>query len=316
MNRLTLVLAATTAFFGATAIHAYRPWQSQARGAAEETVHAVAEHADLIPGVEMPGPGSLAPAAPSTTDADPGWQALLRYRLALLRDPATRAQRIREYIARLRFGGWEIEGPQIGMSATEVEEYLNARAELIAQRQERLLTCQLDPRCDQQALSATQREEARQDDFLLLGPDLHERMLDNRNLVPHLALARFFDSRLGEAHRMDPATMERLARAFHQEQQRIEQQAKQQGLYLRSATTGELVLLATAGSPDDHQRLADSTREHGQRLLDRAERILTSAQFAAFSRTFTPEVDELVAMHLDAREMQARRRALEARDRP
>lgn len=322
MSRLTLVLVATAIFFATTAVHAYRHLPSQPGGAMQEVfppVPGVEPRVSMQRAPQDAGPASPEPEVETSGAAavpDPGSQALKRYRLALLQDPATRAQRIREYVALLRFGGWEVEGPNIGMSAAEIDEYLQARAGLIAQRQEALLTCQLNPGCDDRAVLKTQRDDARSDDLMLLGPHRHERLRDYRTLAPHLVFARLFDAQLENAHRMDDATIERLARIFQQEQLRIQQQAERQGLHQRTVTNGELAVLITTSPHDEHPRLAESIREQGRRLLDLVQRVMTDVQFEQFSRMFEPQLDELVAIHGDPDEMEVRRLAMEAAGTP
>jgi hypothetical protein len=132
MNRVVLLLAATTLTFTATAIYyAHALGVEKARQSPLRMRAANGQQIESALGAQATGATAVAEKT-DTTDSgvklDPGLTAIARHYLDQLRDPATRAERKKEMVGRYREDMASSTG-MMGLSEEEFDRYVEALAE-------------------------------------------------------------------------------------------------------------------------------------------------------------------------------------------
>lgn len=227
---------------------------------------------------------------------DPVSLAVARHRLAGLRDPQRRAQREKEFVDLFLSGGWETVAAQIGMSDVELMRFLEARAQRLVQRNERLLECQLDAGCDIDALRTSSNGAGRRDEEDLLGPDRYARFKAFQQSSREHQFARQLNAHLPASDSLSAADTRRLALALADERESFLAQAQQDGQRgIAHVFASSLVLVGAApeGTATEYTRLRESATEYGRRLAGRAATVLTPAQFKQFRETLDADMTAL-----------------------
>jgi len=285
MNRLVLLLAATTLTFTATAIyyaHALSVEKTRQSRAALQTV--TAEPIEPVTGAKSNSATAAAGKVDTTSDGksrDPAEEAVARHQLARLRDPAGRAERKEQGIEFHR----DAYGPYargIGMSHEELSRLAEALAERNLERQQRRLECQLDPVCDEKALP---QANSRQDLADLLGPEMYPRFRAFSESLLERAQVDGIRRRLTAQNALSDDQADRLVTALSTERQKFATEAAQNGLEIQQRMVGPaagifLQSVSTRGATDPFAESVESATRYNQRILDLASTVLTTGQLA------------------------------------
>jgi hypothetical protein len=308
MNRLNLVLAATTLVLAGITVH----FAVAARTQRAQNDQSVTGTARLDGSLANPEPrftpdNSVAQVAATSTEEDgkpardtrfdPDTLALARYRLDELRDPHGRAQRLKELAALFRSG---MAGaiPYIGMSPDDLQRYAELRAELNLRGLVRNLECQIDPACDITAMRASRQAEAKREEAMALGPAMSARLKAFQAAFHERRLVNALQKALPATSALTSAQAEELALALSEETQKFDAQARQSGKTMLEYIGWNAIELRSAASPgaaDEIAQRRESAARHQRMLYDKAVSLLTTTQL----REFKSMQDEAIARYME-----------------
>jgi hypothetical protein len=283
MNRLVLLLAATTLTFTATAIYYARALSVEKARQSRTELQTAAERSEAVGGTDSaPAPVTgKADATGAGKRHDPAEDAVARYQLARLRDPAGRAERKEQGVEFLR----DAYGPHargIGMAHEELDRLVEAMAERNLVRAQRRLECQVDPACDEKALT---QAGSRQDLAELLGPEMYARFQAFSESSRERGQVADLRSQLTAPNALSDAQADRLITALSAERQKYATAAAQNGLELQGQIFGpaaglSLQSASTRGATDPFAERVESATRYNQRILEIASTVLTAGQLA------------------------------------
>ena len=286
MNRVVLLLAATTLTFTATAIYYAHALNIEKARQPRTELRTAAERIESVAGTDSVGPAAAADKA-GATDAgkkrDPAEDAVARHQLARLRDPAGRAERKERSIESLR----DAYGPYargIGLSHEDLGRLVEALAERTLERTQRRLECQLDPACDEKTLP---QASSRQDMADLLGPEMYARYREFSESVLDRGQVADMRRQLSTPNELSDAQADRLITALSAERRKFATETEQNGLELQARIIGPasgifLQSASTRGAADPFAERMESATRYNQRILSLASTVLTAGQLAEF----------------------------------
>lgn len=295
MNRLNAGLAIVGLGLGALTIHyarAARSLREPQQLVASSQPHATSDgqRAGSSGNAVAAGNAGKEPAqrdnAPTSSNRfEPGALAIARHRLEELRNPQSRARRVREVADLLRDGAISELLGHIPLTPQELDAYFLARAERNMQREQARLECQVNPACDPAAIREINTVAARNDEAELLGPDKYAKLQAYRKSMNQDSRVEMLSNRLRPDISLPRIQVEKLVRVLDEESGRIAAEAVQYGLEAGSySSVGGLVVPHTAarGAANESSQRMESATRYTQRLINRAATVLTAQQLAEF----------------------------------
>jgi len=287
MNRVVLLLAATTLTFTATAIYfAHALGVERARHSRLEVQSTRTGRKDQQAEAGFASPTEVGDAPDATSAGqrqDGANDVVARQQLAKLRDPARRAIRKEQSIESLR-GAYSDHARGLGLSREELGRLVEALAERILERAQRRLECQLDPACDEKTLP---QASSRQDMADLLGPEMYARYREFSESALDRGQVADMRRQLSTPNELSDAQAERLITALSAERRKFATETEQNGLELQARIIGPgsgifLQSASTRGAADPFAERMESATRYNQRILSLASTVLTAGQLAEF----------------------------------
>lgn len=283
---VNVLLAAATLVLGCIAMYCARGLE-QERARAQHMPPVTAEPLAALTGADearsMAAPTAVGAAATAANKAaDPGDQAVARYRLSRLGDSQGRAEETALLADQWR--EWEELAAWAGLSAQEAEALVALVVETRLEELRSYYACEADPACRR---TAYPMEQAIDGDRLvsILGPEKAARIQAHQAASAEHQFIRFFRE-LPAAAALDDADVGRLALAMAEERRRFEQAAAQAGMRVEAEDSpyiGYALRIATAPSESrDLPRKLESATQYTARVYERAAAILPPAPLARF----------------------------------
>jgi hypothetical protein len=251
-----------------------------------------------------PEPGSNATALPRTREpakaadspiedekarqerAEEQYRESARRALAQLSDPTMRAQMLEEW-KEANLANKSKYARHLGIDETDVERLIDLLAEHNLARTEAITRCQLQPRCDIQAVFRETRAAEQQAIADLFGADTQQRYEHYMySIVERQMVTQFLRDRIPMKSQLSDEQTERLVAALADERRLVETEIRQRGME-PFAFPMEGVAFTLQNNPYEGGNIDDRLNEataFNRRLHARASSMLTPRQLAAFEQ--------------------------------